>query len=455
MPKPTSRVSPEWEAFACLPFLQVPEGEIIELGPFRFWSAADYKDQTQDHAAYAQYLEHLRHIRVEAAGESRAHSGLETADLPLTHMCCVSIDARVPQKRRTTALANALYLLYFALTVRELYYDLQPMRFDPFGVVIPADEALAQNSAEWQERWIPETARRQHVKLEVDEPSILRCLGNAMTAVYTPEAVPEGLELGSEARLVRSLRYFVDRYFKRFHCPFKGTLDFPHEPENVVFLATSFDALLGLEPTNKSAQLKRILRSLLSLCFSRSVEMLWNWVDGFYQFKNDIVHAELDSDPQFTANPFYRVSFRHVAVKMFIYTVTTELINKFQDNEAKAKEKPGLADHWLDRREISYLFWPIDALLQQIAYGLGRVEQVGDKDNYISDLRSLMHIYVTVYRNHLEPKGRAEYHPVRFQGCDLNELRLSAMAILDASKRPAIKDMLVPEFLSSLKSQFS
>ncbi len=445
-----------YEVYACLPFVQLPAGPPLVFGSLTFWRASDYRKHVEHPQAFADYLEHITHVRVtaEESGQEVA-VGLETAALHTDAMTCISMDSRVSAQDREPLMVNSLYALYFGLILRELYHDVLPIAFDPFSVLVPASEPLVRDREAWSDRWIPEASRRRTLSIAISDPVLLTCLGHSLQAIYLPNSLPPGVTPGSERHLVRAVRFFVDRFFGRFHTPFKGAFEFPQKPENILFLTSSFEAFFGHDQAGTAAELKRSLRAIRGMGFSRSVELMWGWVDGLYRFKNQMAHASPEVQPIYRGNPCFDVPYIYLATKLFILVICTELFTRFQKRNGHAAIPLEELETWLDSREITHVFWPVDALLVQIAQGIGNLEKVEDPQEYMAELVTLMKIYVSVYRTYIEPGEHARYHPVKYIAPDPQVMRSAAQSILAQARTPGSQVVLLTDFVACLRAHFS
>jgi hypothetical protein len=105
---------------------------------------------------------------------------------------------------------------------------------------------------------------------------------------------------------------------------FGNNLNIPHlyfEAEDIVYLATSFEALFDLSDEHPHIEFKHKLRPMLGLRYSNSVELLWQWVDGFFSLREQIIHGRPLTETSFQANPNFDISYFYLVMKLFLYGV--------------------------------------------------------------------------------------------------------------------------------------
>src|SRR5262249_12038398 len=139
--------------------------------------------------------------------------------------------------------------------------------FNAFRKMIPASSDFIQSKHNWQDLYIEENHCEDSICLHLVDSDMCRALGKALEQIYTSSSQDEESVQASK-RLVRSIRYLVDRFFQRFVNLFGKGLHFSDEifePEDVIFLASSFEALFDLDPQQPAADFKYKLRTLLHL----------------------------------------------------------------------------------------------------------------------------------------------------------------------------------------------
>ena len=197
--------------------------------------------------------------------------------------------------------------------------------------MIPASEEFIKNKENWDNVHIREADREETICLHIIDPEICQGLGKALESIYQPSDAQDQEFVQAYKRLVRSIRYLVDRFFHRFVNLFDKGLNFSEEifePEDVIFLASSFESLFNIDNSQEAAaDFKHKLRPLLHLKYSRPVEIFWKWVDDFYEVKRRILHGDTFLDPLFRLNPNFEVSHILLGIKLFVYLFIIIFLN--------------------------------------------------------------------------------------------------------------------------------
>ncbi|TXI36054.1 MAG: hypothetical protein E6Q59_10055 [Nitrosomonas sp.] len=376
---------------ACLPFVQIAMREGISIGPVFFWPA-DRAEQYADKSLLpllGEYLETVTQVRAWCDEQAC----VDTVKIPASCVTCVSIDAQVPPEQRDSLLVDSLYLLFFCGTFTHLFESAKGPFFNVFIKVLPASEDFIRNQNNWREVHLLETQRECTVLLEKFDEEMCIGLGHALSCGYCTDACRSATETAKVQSLVRSIRYFVDRFYESFQNLIGTGLHIPrgfYEAEDIVFLSTSFEALFDLSEEHPHIDLKHKLRPMLGLRYSNSVELLWQWVDGFFGLREQIVHGLPLPDTMFRANPNFEISYFYLGMKLFLYGVYWRL-HSYQLIPLSTEVQPGLPLHfkWVSPEEILAFFWPEEPLINRIHKTLVELENKWERRDLQSDLTFL------------------------------------------------------------------
>lgn len=428
--------SQNFHLYACLPFVELAHESMIQFGPVAFWPASKSEEfLTVDlHDSFHHYL--------QAVGQEKQVTNMAT--LNSKGVTCVSIAEDMPSAIREFILIDSLYLLYFACTFRNLYYGQEIPPFNAFRKMIPASEEFIKNKQNWESLHINETDREETVCLHIIDPDICHGLGKALESIYLPSAPQDQEFIQAYKRLVRSIRYLVDRFFQRFVNLFDKGLTFPEEifePEDIIFLASSFESLFNIDNSQETpADFKHRLRPLLHLKYSRPVEIFWKWVDDFYEVKRRIIHGETFLDPLFRHNPNFEVSHILLGIKLFVYSVYYYLF-KYQLLESTHVDPYTPPDFkWIHPEEILLFFWTEASVLDKISLFIKESEQGPLKEEALADMNLLTTLFVSLYdRYYLSEQLKGE-GVVRFIASPLTDLKVDGYHILEKIKQMQTTD---------------
>jgi hypothetical protein len=357
----------KYEIYACLPFIQLKTEEIIALGPVRFWPAqladacisADLRDSLET------YLENVSHVGVQVGDQF-----IETGVLPHRQVTCVSLDKGVAPELRESLLIDSIYLLFFCSAFSHLFDAGTIPSIELFTKYLPASPAFLQNKDLWGPLHIVEAQRKCPVVLPELDQEMCRGLGHALACSYELDTCTSAAETSQIQSLIRAVRYFVDRFFGRFENLLtngQSVSPFSFEPEDIVLLVTSFEALFHLKEEIPHIDLKHKLRPMLGLRYSTAVELVWSFVEGFFHLRDQVVHGQALPDIYFRANKSYAISYFYLGIKLFLYGVywrlhSCKLITSLDGDTAW---RP-LHFQWVSAEEILAFFWPEEELLERL-----------------------------------------------------------------------------------------
>jgi len=436
--------SQNYHLYACLPFVELAHEAMIQFGPVIFWPASKSEEFLPHglHSAFDEYMQEVGQIK--ALSNNIDRQLVNTGMLTPKGTTCVSIAEEIPVEKREFILIDSLYLLYFACTFRNLYYGQEIPSFNAFRKMIPASQEFIMVKQNWKDLHIHETDREETVCLHIVDPEICHGLGKALEAIYHPSATEDQEFIQGCKRLVRSIRYLVDRFFQRFVNLFDKGLNIPEqifEPEDVIFLASSFESLFNIDNTQEApADFKHKLRPLLHLKYSRPVEIFWKWVDDFYEVKRRITHGDTFLDPLFRLNPNFEVSHILLGIKLFVYAVYYYLF-KYQLLQSTHVDPYTPPDFkWIHPEEILLFFWTEASVLEKINLFIKQSQQGPLKEESLADMNLLTTLFVSLYdRYYLSEQLKGE-GIVRFIPSPVASLTVDGIPILEKLKQMQTTD---------------
>lgn len=422
----------EKKPYACLPFVEFTRKEGIALGPIHFWPSTDSEFHLSANFSL-KFKNYLKKVNKEFA------------ERPIA---CISIDDSVPIERRESLLIDGIYLLYFASNFRNVYYSNEILKLSSFTKILPASEELLQNKDILIEIAIPESARERIACISWIDDEIAEALGKALSGVYESNA---DLSLFDESiRLIRAIRFFVDRFFSKFENLLTVGLELPpdlFEPEDILFLASSYDVLLNIDDRQASSDFRQKIRPMLHLKFSKPVELFWKWVDAFYILKKQVVQG-VKPDYLFLANPNFSVPLMHIGLKLFIYVLYYQLY-QYRLIASETKDKFAPPDfHWIHPQEILLFFWTEESILRKISLLLMQIQQGKLTAENQSDIYLLSSLFVALMEKYYSkpPSKYIQYLP-------------SPEGVLDPYTTPILNygllanESLHPEFMGWLQKR--
>lgn len=443
-----------FQLYACLPFVELADENIIQLGPIIFWPASRAREflNEKEHALFQKYLLSVGQIKARTSDSQLKF--VHTIPLSFQATTCISISNSIPAESREFVILDSLYLLYFACTFRNLYFGQEVPSFDAFRKLIPASMDFIHNRAQWEKLSIDEAFREDSVGINLVDTEICSGLGKALQAIYETPLRESKEAIQGYKRLIRSIRYLVDRFFQRFTNLFDKGLNFSDElfeAEDVIFLASSFEALFDINEKHPPADFKHKLRPLLHLKYGSPVELFWKWVDDFYAVKRQIVLGDTVLDPVFRMNPNFEISHIFLGIKLFIYSVYYTL---FQFKLIKSIHQDLFTPpdfKWIHPEEILVFFWTENILLKKLTLFLKQVQQDPSKEELYADIHLLSHLFVLIYERY--------YHQpylngvVRFIPASLSDLSDYGIKIMSLLKHEQLLNAVHERFLPALEGR--
>lgn len=388
--------------YACMPFVELPAlEEGISFGPITFWPLSSIDNQV--HESFSPLLKDYLHRIIRSK-------------LPIQSIACISIDDAIDPDLREPLLIDALYLLYFAASFRNVYHGTEILKLRSFTKILPAYEEFVREKNNWEK--ISLSKREEVACILTIDKRVCDALGEELSIAWQPRK-SDSQKQDRAIRIIRAIRYFVDRFFNKFENVCNAGLKMNSklfEPEDTLFLACSFDVLLNIDDTLPSSDFRQKLRPMLQLKFSRPLELFWKWVDAFFLLKKQVIHGTQSPSDLFIDNPHFKVPLLHIGVKLFIYIIYYSLF-KEQLIEAKGDTAHKPPDFkWIHPQEVLFYFWTEESILRKISILL---MQKSSEEN-TSDLEFLSSLYVTFMerfytkqKEHIgfQPASKAEILP--------------------------------------------
>lgn len=432
--------------YACLPFVELGHKSSIQMGPITFWPASQLATFTPEnsHSPLESYLKSIVQVKTRTETDSQL---VNTVKIPLDGTTCVSIDNTVNNDKKEMLLIDSLYLLYFACTFRNLYYSNEIPSFNSFRKMIPFSYEFIRLEDYWKDLHITENAREETVCIHLVDMEICHSFGKILTTIYGNDLQIDQKTRDDYKRMIRAIRYLIDRFFQRFVNLFKKGITFSEvifEPEDMIFLTTSFETLFDIDDKQATSDFKHKLRSLLHLKFSRPVEIFWKWVDNFYEIKRQIVHCGQNPDPSFKFNPNFEVSHIVLGIKLFIYSVHL-LLHKYQLISDKTTDSFSPIDFkWIHPEEVLLFFWTEAYLLKKLELLLSQVFEKDNKNEEIfSDIHFLSNLFVSLQERY---SNNSKIEGIKFIPSDIKDIETSIDKIKQFYQKASEQDLLVKLF---------
>lgn len=413
---------------ACLPFVELAQEAAITLGPVLFWpsSKSDQWITNEDRPQFDAYLRSISQIKAQGKKEL-----VDTVTLHPEGTTCLSLSEKVPEEQKESLLLDALYLLYFTCNFRNLYYGNEVLPFEPFRKMVPAAPSFFNHKENWKGVHIAETKREETVCINLFDQEIYQGLGAALSSIYEPDFCNDQKTQENYRRLIRSVRYLVDRFFPKFMNLLNQGLDFSQqqaEPEDILFLSSCFESLFNLDEKDPPADFKHKLRSILHLKYSRPVEIFWKWVDDFYALKRKIVHSGETPDANFISNPNFKINHVVLGIKLYIYAFYHTLFQYKLIAPIHFDEYTPPDFRWIHPEEILLFFWTESHLLRKLNVFIKRAQGGAGEEGLYAEISLLSDLYLTIYERYfLTPHA----HQATFIPTPLNEIESYGKEIIE------------------------
>jgi len=348
-----------YKLYVCLPFLHLDMDEPITMGPIRFFPSDRIGGAT------------------------------------------VSLHPSIPDEKKNELLLDGLHLLYFSATYVDIFHSIKPPLFEAFTQLMPIPKKPSKEEIDKIESY--SSMKEQVYHLSEIESQMCKGLGAALELIYLNQEAADNEERILEIRrMIRAIRYFVHCFYDKFKILSNKGIRFSnklYEPEEALILSTAFESLFNINPREPAPDLKQKLRPILQLKFGKPVEIIWKWIDGFYDMKTKVIHTGEIPRQMFRENESFTVPFLSFAVKLFIYSIyykltTHRLIEGRQRNIYYPHEFSSI-----EREEVISFLWPEENLLKKISILVLQIEQGKTSEEYLSDLTMLGNIYIHMMKN--------------------------------------------------------
>ncbi|GAB4237765.1 MAG: hypothetical protein Tsb0021_17560 [Chlamydiales bacterium] len=381
------------EVVLCLPYVALEAYAPLFMGPVTFFSA------------------HLAQEYLDPDTASWLLRYLEGHSLTPRQVTCMALQSSVPEEKRISLIVDALYLFYFTFSSRSLYTSIDPPFIDTFTKVIPAEEKYTRAMVDRELSSLSGLGMQQALSVDAPEGNLLSSLGSLLDGTILIDH-----EKDSQAnRLIRAMRYFVDRRMCKFENIVQTGLQFPKrsfDPEEIIFLITAFETLLSMDGDTSVATLKQKLRPVLVLNYSKPIEMLWKWIEGFHHLHTDVVHGTTILDDEFKENPSFTIRYTDLGAKIFIYSVLEKLchltplqcMNPQSDTPSEYRGFPP--------QEIHLFLWSESDLLRKISVLMLQVTEGETSEDILHDLSNLSKVYYYMMQKYILAKSHpaVSYH---------------------------------------------
>jgi hypothetical protein len=279
---------------------------------------------------------------------------------------CIFHHDDIPLAQLDSVLVDGLSLIYFSLMYKDLYNDNKLPRLYPFTKVVLLDRELTDNK-------LCVSAKKE--KVDIINPKMVQTLGDLLSEIYMSNKPSHDLQ-----KVVRAIRFFIDRMHNKVeNIVAKGKNELHFEPEDAVFLSKSFETLFNIDGHQPMHVYKQQMRLMLDLNFSKPVELLWKWIDGFLAYAK-LISLNESANPYFLDNENIKASYLHIGSKIFIYNVCYKL-NLLDTSE-------------IDARDLLIFFWPELGILRKMALVVIQLEQNNKTPSLNTDLDMLSNMYI-------------------------------------------------------------
>jgi len=452
------QTAPLFPLYACLPFVELAHETSIELGPVIFWPASKYEifiDPSM-HEMFKKYLESIQ--QVKARTEEGDQACINTIKLQPQGTTCISIHPKIAIYLREHVMIDAIYLLYFTCTFRNLYYGQEVPSFNVFRKMIPASWEFFSDPSQWEHVYIDETLREETVCIHLIDKEMANALGQALLHIYTQTGEPG--KTNAYKRLIRSIRYLVDRFFQRFVNLFENGLNFSEslfEPEDIIFLASSFESLLDINDQQVTADFKHKLRPMINFRYGKPVELFWKWVDDFYETKRKIIHGGSIPDPYFRLNPNFEISHIMLGIKLYIYALYFTLY-KYQLIHSTHQDPYTPPDFkWIHREEVLLFFWTEVTILEKIQSLLVQAQESSGKEDLIADFHLLTYLFVSLYERYYLLSNQPDLKFIPTPLVSMQEMGSQILGLIkneqNYEKLKPLLEKIHPHFVSDLEKR--
>lgn len=392
---------------SCLPFLTIAADQPVQLGPVLFFPA--------DKA--------IEIFDVDGGGEFLTY--LESLSITPQSAMGIALHTLIPDNQKDKLFLDALFVIYFIAIHRDLYQNLPIPSIRTFTKYISASEQfILANKGEAK---LVTSFRKTTVHFDQSDLALCEALGKVLHQVYLEDQCEQ-----SKKSLIRSIRFFVDAFISQFENIIDTGVPLPNilfSPENVMCLNLAFEVLFDIDISHISSDFKQKLRPMLVLRYSRPVEMLWKWIDGYFGLFHSLTRSAEIPDIMFRANENYEFPFLHLGMKIYIYAVMHKLyLFKFLTPSYTTEDMPPFF-HSIDPMEIIVYLWTEEGLLKKISIilmQLGTQPKNEELQNDVFRMTSVFNAKIRKFYLKTPPSG------IQFIPQENPQLEKYARSILDA-----------------------
>lgn len=396
-----------FQPYVCLPYLYLTKEQPLGMGPIRFYPTTKFDDYVSNHEQ-DEMKSYLQSAQASGRGS------------------CIFVDPEVPKDLLPEMLIDAVYLLYFAATYQDLYYNAKPPKFEPLTQYLPTPPDKMKDPKTRESLQALHLLDSQVIEVAFTENLMSQALGRILLCAYTE---CQDLHHGDCRRIIRSIRYFIHCFHDKFRNllgtgdPIESKL---FEPENFLFLVTAFETLYDIDKTNSEPDFKQKLRPVIHLKFGTPMETIWKWIDGFYQIEEELVHEGTLPDPMFRENVNFEIPYLSFAIKLFIYSIYYRLYNMGLVPATKTADFMPLIFEGIDREETLGFLWSETELLKKISILIMQLTHGKVRQETLLDVSMLSLIYRNILKYY---ENRDEVGEIRFIPTPKDELRNIVEAI--------------------------
>lgn len=253
------------------------------------------------------------------------------------------IEAQAEDKKQ---ILDALHLLYFAANAHKAYYD-QPV------------EPLYNY---YENRSEPPTV----FAMEKVDTTIFNAFSELLKMTENLETREEALHIVQAIKCLNESIALIE----------KGTTNECWHA--YLLISKGFEVLFSLNPSFPAPDLRQHMRPLLHLKFSQPVELLWKWVDQFYQSALAALSGAQMEDPLFIENPNVKTPLLLIAEKLLIFSIYSRLFAK--NLLIGAPGTPSTPDDfkYIHPERVLVYFWTTETIEKKIA--LLNIQQSNELD---------------------------------------------------------------------------
>lgn len=222
---------------------------------------------------------------------------------------------------------DALHLLYFAHNGYKIYNGIKP---DPLTAYLSASFTPFPFKEKGADPALLETFDRlMHLKVD---------------------------KSGEAERIICAIKCFNETMLE-------SSLNLPIQPwKQFLLLASGFEVLFSLKRSFPAADLRQHLRPILHLKFSHPVELLWIWVDRFYELQEATLKGSSHIDSFFTENSNVKSPVILIGKKLFIYSIYELLYTKDLLKGTRGTETTPDDFTYIHPERILVYFWTLNTI---------------------------------------------------------------------------------------------